>query len=73
MRCNKYLYSSKKFIKRLSPKEKQDLMAPKRPRLNIQMGSFVRINKRDEYYGDLARVNINFYLYNFYFYYLYSV
>ncbi|CAG8595641.1 4423_t:CDS:10 [Rhizophagus irregularis] len=37
MRCNKYLYSSKKFIKRLSPKEKQDLMAPKRPRLNIQM------------------------------------
>ena len=60
MRCNKYLYSSKKFIKRLSPKEKQDLMAPKRPRLNIQMGSFVRINKRDEYYGDLARVNINF-------------
>ncbi|CAB4395100.1 hypothetical protein RhiirA5_414083 [Rhizophagus irregularis] len=56
MRCNKYLYSSKKFIKRLSPKEKQDLMAPKRPRLNIQMGSFVRINKRDEYFGDLARV-----------------
>ncbi|RIA97284.1 hypothetical protein C1645_752485 [Glomus cerebriforme] len=56
MRCNKYLYSSKKFIKRLSPKEKQDLMAPKRPRLNIQNGSFVRINKRDEYYGDLARV-----------------
>lgn len=62
MRCNKYLYSSKKFIKRLSPKEKQDLMAPKRPRLNIQMGSFVRINKRDEYFGDLARVNIHIHI-----------
>ncbi|CAI2174350.1 8488_t:CDS:10 [Funneliformis geosporum] len=56
MRCNKYLYSSKKNIKRLSPKEKQDLMAPKKPRLNIQIGSFVRTNKRDEYFGDLARV-----------------
>ncbi len=56
MRCNKYLYSSKKNIKRLSPKEKQDLMAPKKQRLNIQIGSFVRVSKRDEYFGDLARV-----------------